>query len=76
MSGSASNTPSVHRSSQELLDVMQRVGEAVIYMPVQRVNHNGIRFGSDMVAAIPVPLWEELVARFDAFDTGWHGDET
>lgn len=69
------STPSVHRASAELLSVMERVGEAVVYLPVQRQNMHGGQMTPDAMAAIPVPLWEELIEAFDAFDTGWQGDE-
>lgn len=54
---------------------MERASEAVIYLPVQRQNMHGGQMSPDLVAAIPVPLWEELVEKFDAFDTGWQGDD-
>lgn len=63
-----------HRASPELLAVMERVSEAVVYLPVQRQNMHGGQMQPDVVAAIPVSLWEELVDIFDAFDTGWQAN--
>lgn len=63
------------RASRELLEVMERASEAVVYLPVQRQNHHGGQMAPDVMAAIPVPLWEELVAVFDAFNDGWQPDE-
>lgn len=69
-----SEVSSIHRASAELLDVMERASEAVVYLPVERVSGAGNLRAPDVVAAIPVPLWEELVEKFDAFDTGWQSE--
>lgn len=60
-----------HRAPVALREVMERVSEAVIYVPVQRQNAHGGQMTPDVVAAMPVPLWEELAQAFDDFDTGW-----
>lgn len=51
--------------AERLLCLIAEATEAATYMPVQRSNHAGYRFGSDMVAAIPIPLWESIVEAAD-----------
>jgi hypothetical protein len=60
-----------HRASPALLEAMEQASEAAIYMPVQRQNMHGGQMAPDVMAAIPVPLWERLIDAFDEFDTGW-----
>lgn len=72
--GEGRSTPSVHHSPPELLTAMERASEAAVYLPVQRQNMHGGQMSPDMVAAIPVPLWEALIDAFDSFDTGWQGE--
>ena len=61
---------SPHRSPPALLEAMGQASEAAIYLPVQRQNMHGGQMAPDVMAAIPVPLWERLIDAFDEFDTG------
>ena len=48
-----------------LHDLIAEAAEQAIYLPVTRVNSSGYAFGSDMVAALPIPLWERIVEATD-----------
>lgn len=64
---SEASKPTISPMGAALVAVISEASEQAIYMPVQRVNHHGAHMGSDMVAAIPIPVWERLVEACDQF---------
>lgn len=52
-------------ATERVRELVEDAAEKAIYLPVQRSNSAGYRFGADMVAAIPIPLWEQIVEAVD-----------
>ena len=50
---------------QALQDAIREACYHTVYMPVQRQNAHGGQMSPDMMAAIPIPLWERVVEACD-----------